>query len=74
MRFHRDALLVRALQCNPALHRNNTMEALLNKYRANPTAIRHAAVLTYYRKHPFCECLLRDDDLALLRRLSAFKA
>ena len=50
------------------------MEALLNKYRANPTAIRHAAVLTYYRKHPFCECLLRDDDLALLRRLSAFKA
>lgn len=49
------------------------METLLNKYRANPTAIRHAAVLTYLRKHPFCECLLADDDLALLRRLDSFK-
>lgn len=50
------------------------MEALLNKYRANPTAIRHAAVLTYHRKHPFAECLLSQADLALLRRLCAFKA
>jgi hypothetical protein len=48
------------------------MENLLNKYRANPTAIRHAAVLSYYRKHPMCECLLSDGDLALLRRLSSF--
>ena len=45
------------------------MQTLLNKYRANPTSIRHAAVLTYYRKHPFCECLLCDEDLALLRYL-----
>ena len=66
--------LLRALQCHLALTRKNNMEALLNKYRANPTAIRHAAVLTYHRKHPFAECLLGDDDLALLRRLSAFKA
>lgn len=50
------------------------METLLAKYRANPSAIRHAAVLTYYRKHPFAECLLKEDDLALLRRLCAFKA
>lgn len=50
------------------------MQALLDKYRANPTPIRHAAVLAYLRKHPFCACFLQDDDLALLRRLSAFKA
>ena len=48
------------------------METLLNKYRANPTAIRHAAVISYRRKHPMCECLLSDADLALLRRLCAF--
>jgi hypothetical protein len=48
------------------------METLLNKYRANPSAIRHAAVMSYRRKHPFCECLLSDDDLALMRRLCAF--
>jgi hypothetical protein len=50
------------------------MEALLNKYRANPTAIRHAAVITYHRKHPMAECLLSDADIALLRRLLAFRA
>lgn len=48
------------------------MKTLLDKYRANPSPIRHAAVLSYYRKHPFCECLLFDEDLALLRRLCAF--
>jgi hypothetical protein len=50
------------------------METLLAKYRANPTSIRHAAVLTYYNKHPFAECFLKPDDLALLRRLCSFKA
>lgn len=50
------------------------METLLNKYRANPTSIRHAAVLTYARKHPMAECFLSESDLALLRRLCAFRA
>ena len=49
------------------------MKALLDKYRANPTPIRHAAVIAYYNKHPMCECFLFDGDLALLRRLCAFK-
>lgn len=50
------------------------METLLAKYRANPSSIRHAAVLTYHRKHPFAECFLKPDDLALLRRLLSFTA
>lgn len=50
------------------------METLLNKYRANPTPIRHAAVISYHRKHPMAECFLSEADLALLRRLCAFNA
>lgn len=50
-----------------------TMQALLDKYRANPNSIRHAAVLSYHRKHPFAECFLSERDLALLRRLLSFK-
>lgn len=48
------------------------METLLNKWRANPSTIRHAAIIRYHRKHPMCECLLNDADLALLRALCAF--
>lgn len=48
-----------------------TMQKLLEKYRANPTAIRHAAVISYHRKHPFCECFLSESDLALVRLLTS---
>jgi hypothetical protein len=49
-----------------------TMQKLLEKYRANPSSIRHAAVISYHRKHPFCECFLNEADLALCRLLTAF--
>ena len=45
------------------------MEALLNKYRANPSPALHAKVLAYHRKHPFAECLLSQADLSLLIQL-----
>jgi hypothetical protein len=41
------------------------MKALLNRYRANPTAANHAAVMAYSRKHPFAEILLAQADAAL---------
>ena len=50
------------------------MERLLQRYRETPNPLLHSRIIAYHRKHPFAECLLNDDDLALLRRLSAFKA
>ena len=48
------------------------MQKLLEKYLANPSPIRHAAVISYHRKHPFCECFLTESELALCRQLTAF--
>lgn len=48
------------------------MQKLLEKYTANPSAIRHAAIISYHRKHPMCECFLSESELALMRRLTAF--
>ena len=54
-----------ALECIPHLTGERTMKALLNRYRANPTAANHAAVMAYSRKHPFAEILLAQADAAL---------
>ena len=48
------------------------MQKLLEKYIANPSPIRHAAVISYHRKHPMCECFLTESELALCRFLTAF--
>ena len=45
------------------------MQKLIAKYIANPSAIRHAAVISYYRKHPMAECMLSPAEQALLRKL-----
>jgi len=49
----------------------DAMQKLLEKYLANPTAIRHAAVISYHRKHPMCECFLTESELTLVRRLTS---
>ncbi len=51
-----------------------TMQALLNRWRSEPNTLLHARIIAYHRKHPFCECMLNDKDLALCRALCAFKA
>jgi hypothetical protein len=50
------------------------MQALLNRWRSEPNTLLHARIIAYHRKHPFCECMLNDKDLALCRALCAFKA
>jgi hypothetical protein len=50
-------------------YRENLMQKLIAKYIANPSAIRHAAVISYYRKHPMAECMLSPAEQALLRKL-----
>ena len=47
------------------------MGKLLAAYRANPTATRLVGIVAHSRKHPFAECLLCPDDLALLNAIKA---
>ena len=49
------------------------MERLLQRWRESPSTLLHSRIIAYHRKHPFAECLLSEADLALLRRLCAFK-